>query len=115
MGLQAPVSSGASGCFQACLLHHFAHLAEVFFSLGGGAQVLGAAVFAFEVGVDHANLAQHIKLAVDGGGRGDVGHGHGVAQALFQEYEGFWDANLDHMDHTSLCEIEHRRLARALA
>ena len=42
-------------------------------------------------------------------------YGHGVAQALFHEYEGFWDANLDHMDQTSLCEIEHRRLARALA
>jgi hypothetical protein len=42
-------------------------------------------------------------------------HGHDVAQALFREYEGFWDANLEHMDHTSVCDIEHRRLARMLA
>ena len=42
-------------------------------------------------------------------------HGLAVAKALFKEYEQFWNANSEHMDHAAMCDIEHRRLARQFA
>ncbi len=41
-------------------------------------------------------------------------HGRDVAQALFREYLQFWNGNEEHMDHSSLCDIEHRRISRQL-
>jgi len=61
------------------LLHRLTDVFEVIVCGLRRHQVLGAAVFAFEHGVDHAELAQLVQLAVDGGRRGNGGQCHGIS------------------------------------
>jgi hypothetical protein len=101
-GVTTDLNQGKLGVLGQSLVHHLAMGLKILNRLVSRHQKFGAAVGAFKLRIDHANLTQVIKLAVNGGRRGDMGHGHGFSHrqrfTLFFTHSNWFQAISWHQD-----------------